>query len=211
MAVALAVAKEKDPSLPKLRLQALIYPALQAFDFDLPAYIKHGDGPGLLRKETMILYCLSYAFGNYSLYNEFASNTHVSDELRRSKYASVVSHDILPREIKEEVRGKRTYARGNKTLSDMIEHIILDPRYAPLMVSDEDLALLPPTYIMNAEFDVLRDDGFLAAARLRQVDVPVEHTYLPGEEHGFINAVGIDDNANEEIRRIATFFNQTLS
>ena len=211
MAVALALTKETDLSLPQIKLQTLIYPALQAFDLNLPAYIKHSDGPGILQKRNMIGYWLAYAFGNYSLYNEFAANTHVSDEIRRSDYASFVSDDLLPQEIQQGIDGKRTFVKGSKELSDKIEHIILDPRFAPLMATDEDLARLPSTYIVNPEFDVLRDDGFLAAARLRKVGVTVEHTYLPGEEHGLISNVAIDSNAKEEVIRIAKFFNKTVS
>ena len=211
MAVALALSKETDDSLPRIKLQMLIYPALQAFDLDLPAYIKHRDGPGFLRKRNMIEFWLSYAFGNYSFYNEFAANTHVSDELRRSKYASYVSSELLPPEILQSVSGKKTFANGNKTLSDKIEGIILDPRFAPLMASDEDLAKLPPTYIVTPEFDVLRDEGFLTAARLRKVGVPVEHTYLHGEAHGLLNSVAIDSNAKDEFIRIGKFFNKTIS
>ncbi|KAH3884117.1 hypothetical protein DPMN_008090 [Dreissena polymorpha] len=37
--------------------------------------------------------------------------------------------------------------------------------FSPLIATDEDLAALPPAYITNCEFDVLRDDGFLLAAR----------------------------------------------
>ena len=211
MAVALALTKEKDLSLPKLRLQSLVYPALQAFDFYLPAYVKHADGPGLLRKRNMIGWWLSYAFGNFSLYNEFASNCHVSDDLRRSKYATYVNVDVLPKDIQGNLNGRQTYIKGNKTLSDIIEHIILDPRFAPLMSSDDDLALLPPTYILITEFDVLRDDGFLAASRLQNAGVPVTQVYLPGEDHGFLNHLAIDNNAKEEIKRFALFFNKTVT
>ena len=212
MAVALALAKETDASvLPKIKQQTLIYPALQAFDFNLPAYIKHENGPGILKKQNMIEYWLLYAFGNISLYNDFASNTHVSDELRRSKYASYVNIELLPQAMRHSINGKRTFSKGNKDLSEKIEHIILDPRFAPLMATDEDLTKLPPTYIVIPEFDVLRDDGFLAVARLRQVGVTVEHSYLPGEEHGLISSVAIDNYAKEEAIRIAKFFNKTVS
>ena len=50
MAVTLALAKERDSTLPRIKLQSLIYPALQAFDFNLPSYITHADGPALYVK-----------------------------------------------------------------------------------------------------------------------------------------------------------------
>ena len=56
MAVSLPLAKERNPALPKIRLHSLYYPALQAFDFYLPAYIMHVDGPGVLRTHDMVNY-----------------------------------------------------------------------------------------------------------------------------------------------------------
>ena len=211
MAVSLALAKERDPALPKIRLQSLIYPDLQAFDFYLPAYITHADGPGVLRKHDMVNYWLYYAFGNISFHNEFATNNHILDELIHSKYASYVDINMLPKGIKESVNGRQTHAKGNKSLSDAIQNVILDSRYAPLMASDEELALLPTTYLLIMEFDVLRDDGFLAVERLQKVGVPVEHIYLTGEEHGLLLLIAADDNAKAEIKRFATFFNKTMS
>ena len=211
MAVALALAKERDSTLPKIKLQSLIYPALQAFDFNLPAYITHADGPGILRKNGMVNYWLLYAFGNISFHKAFITNNHISEELRQSKYASYVDIDMLPREIKDSIKGKQTYSTGNKSISDAIQNIILDSKYAPLMASDEDLALLPPTFILITEFDVLRDDGFLAVERLRKLGVPVERIYLPGEQHGLLFLVAADGNAKAEILNFATFFNKTMS
>ena len=211
MAVTLALAKERDSTLPRIKLQSLIYPALQAFDFNLPSYITHAGGPGIIRKSSMITYWLLYAFGNSSFYNAFTTNCHISDELRQSKYESYVDIDMLPKEIKDSMRGKQTYTKGNTSLSDAIQNIVLDSRYAPLMAADEDLALLPPTYILIAEFDVLRDDGFLAVERLRKVGVPVERNYLPGEEHGLLNLIGVDENSKTEIVKFAVFFNKTIS
>jgi len=56
-------------------------------------------------------------------------------------------------------------------------HPYASPLHAP------DLSGLPPTYIMTAEFDVLRDDGAAYAERLRAAGVPVVHSLQKGQIH----------------------------
>ncbi|SDH88116.1 alpha/beta hydrolase [Agrococcus jejuensis] len=57
-----------------------------------------------------------------------------------------------------------------------------DAYASPLDV--EDLTGLPPTLIMAAEFDPLRDAGVEYAERLREAGVPVELLVVPGHLHG---------------------------
>ena len=56
-----------------------------------------------------------------------------------------------------------------------------NPYVSPLLA--EDLAGLPPTYIMSAEFDMLRDDGQLYAQRLQEAGVPVTFSLQLGHVH----------------------------
>lgn len=58
----------------------------------------------------------------------------------------------------------------------------VDPLASPLHA--KDLAGLPPTRVMTAEFDPLRHDGELFAARLREAGVTVAHRRYPGAVHG---------------------------
>ncbi|GAB3667393.1 alpha/beta hydrolase [Nocardioides korecus] len=58
-----------------------------------------------------------------------------------------------------------------------------DPRAAPLLA--EDLTGLPPTTIVTAELDPLRDEALAYAERLATSGVPVTTTTYAGAAHGF--------------------------
>jgi acetyl esterase len=56
---------------------------------------------------------------------------------------------------------------------------------------EPDLAGMPPTYVVLAEVDVLRDEGLAYADRLRAASVPVASTVWPGTVHGFLGMAGL--------------------
>lgn len=60
-----------------------------------------------------------------------------------------------------------------------------DPRVSPLVA--EDLGNLPPTVIVTAGHDPLRDEGRLYAARLRAAGVPVEFRCFESTIHAFLS------------------------
>lgn len=63
-----------------------------------------------------------------------------------------------------------------------------DPRGAPLQVAD--LSGLPPTQVMLAALDPLRDEGLALSARLNQAGVPVSVLECHGLPHGFLALAG---------------------
>lgn len=56
---------------------------------------------------------------------------------------------------------------------------------------------LPPALIYTAEFDPLRDDGYLYANKLKACNVAVKYQCFGGMIHGFIKMLGKFDMANE--------------
>jgi acetyl esterase len=62
---------------------------------------------------------------------------------------------------------------------------IADPRAIPALY--EDYSGLPPSLIITAGYDPLRDEGAEYAERLAAADVPVEYECYEGTVHGFMN------------------------
>ena len=78
-----------------------------------------------------------------------------------------------------------------------------DPRASPLWASE--LANLPPTLIVAAEFDTLRDEAEAYASKLLAARVSEAYTCWPGMIHGFLQMAGLVDDARHAIHEIATF------
>ena len=62
----------------------------------------------------------------------------------------------------------------------------LEPHASPLQASDEQLADLPPAFVVVDEADVLRDEGEAYAARLRAAGVEVTTVRYDGITHDFL-------------------------
>ncbi|MHA3020904.1 alpha/beta hydrolase [Mycobacterium sp. BMJ-28] len=60
------------------------------------------------------------------------------------------------------------------------------PTVSPLYATHDDLAGLPPTMVVTAEADVVRDEGAGFAARLRQAGVDVTAVRYLGTVHDFV-------------------------
>lgn len=76
-----------------------------------------------------------------------------------------------------------------------------DWQVSPLFVGDP--SGLPPTVVLHAGFDPLRDEAVAYAERLRGAGVPVEEIAFPGMIHGFLNMGGVLPQAGKAVARIA--------
>jgi acetyl esterase len=62
-----------------------------------------------------------------------------------------------------------------------------DPRVSPLLASDTSIAQCPPTLVITAGYDPLRDEGMRYAARLADAGVTTSHVHFPSQIHGFFS------------------------
>ncbi|NXS61086.1 AAAD deacetylase, partial [Brachypteracias leptosomus] len=181
--LAAAVAQQllEDPEVKtKLRAQALIYPALQTLDLDLPSYRDNKHEP-ILTKSMMTRFWSEYFTRDPSLREAMASNSHVPPE--SSHLFQLVNWSSL---LPEEMKKGHVYTSPVPGGSELAQKYpgFLDPRAAPLLASDARLRPLPPTYVLTCEYDVLRDDGAMYAQRLRAAGVPVTHDHAKDAFHG---------------------------
>jgi acetyl esterase len=73
----------------------------------------------------------------------------------------------------------------------------VNPYASPLRASD--LVGLAPAYVITAEHDPLRVEGFAYAERLQAARVPVEHRHFGSQIHGFFTFVNVLDDADRAV------------
>ncbi|NWX47429.1 AAAD deacetylase, partial [Steatornis caripensis] len=169
----------------KLKAQALIYPALQTLDLNLPSYQDKENTP-VLPRLLMVRFWSEYFTSDPSLREAMASNRHVPVESSHL-FQFVNWSNLLPEELKKD----HVYTRpvyGNSELAQKYPGF-LDRRAAPLLASDAQLRGLPITYVLTCEHDVLRDDGVMYVRRLRAAGVPVTHDHAKDCLHGAMTFV----------------------
>jgi acetyl esterase len=75
------------------------------------------------------------------------------------------------------------------------------PHASPLQA--RDLSNLPPAMVITAEFDPLRDEGEMYAARLREAGNEVTAKRYDGMIHGFVSFAGMVDHGKQAIKDAA--------
>ncbi|NXA40372.1 AAAD deacetylase, partial [Eudromia elegans] len=207
--LAAAVAQQllADPEVQtKLKAQALIYPALQTLDFNLPSYQENQDKPVLSKAFTVRLWS-GYFTTDTSLREAMASNRHVPPESSHL-FRFVNWSDWLPEELK---RGHvyRSPVPGERGLAQRYPGF-LDPRAAPLLAPDATLHGLPRTYVLTCGHDVLRDDGVMYVQRLRVAGVPVTHRHAPNALHGALTFPAPSHRENRHLQHYLQWLNENL-
>ncbi|KFQ28082.1 Arylacetamide deacetylase [Mesitornis unicolor] len=164
----------------KLKAQALIYPALQTLDLNLPSYQENKHSP-ILSRLLMVRFWSEYFTSDPSLRQAMASNAHVPVESSHLFQFVNWSH-LLPEEMKKD----HVYTGPVYSSPALAQKYpgFLDPRAAPLLASDARLHGLPLTYVLTCEHDVLRDDGVMYVQRLRAAGIPVVHHHAKDAFHG---------------------------
>jgi len=85
-----------------------------------------------------------------------------------------------------------------------------DPRASPLHGSDHALASSPPTLVITAEYDPLRDEGEAYARRLAELGVPTSHVRFSGMVHGFVSLADFLDDGKAALALAAAHLRAAL-
>ncbi|XP_062822109.1 arylacetamide deacetylase-like 3 isoform X2 [Anolis carolinensis] len=172
------------PDLPKLRAQILLYPGLQALDFDLPSYHQNRAVP-LLFRERSAFYILQYLNGNAAHLEEVLEGSHVPTNVRL-QYRKFLSAENIPKEFKTRGYMPVVHVTGDDDISEGLSSLS-SPECSPLVAEDVALRRLPETFLLTCEYDVLRDDGLLYKKRLEDNGVAVTWYHVSNGFHGILN------------------------
>jgi len=85
-----------------------------------------------------------------------------------------------------------------------------DPMVSPILSNDSMLGKSPPTLVITAEFDPLRDEGEQYAAKLASVGVPTSTVRFNGQVHAFFGMSEILDDAAAAISLSASYLRKHL-
>ncbi|XP_050838528.1 arylacetamide deacetylase-like 4 isoform X3 [Serinus canaria] len=169
--------------IPKIRAQVLIYPFLQALNFNLPSHQKNA-AVAFLPREHTVHFILKYLNKDCSLKEPILAGSHVPESINL-KYKKWINPDLIPDKF------KLGYKPPLPTL--FLPHVheevqeLFEPWMSPLLAEDAVVCGLPDTCIVTCEHDVLRDEGLLYKKRLEDNNVRVTWHHV---ENGFHAALG---------------------
>lgn len=132
----------------------------------------------------------------------------------RETAAPLPSFQVLAYPLLAEFGGLRSHterASGYALDSEMVRwflgHYVPDGGEGPssylFPLTVRDLSGLPPTLVMTAEFDPLRDDGIIYAQQLAHAGVEVEHLHAEDQMHGFLLMESVIDRAADLVDHLA--------
>ena len=157
-------------------------------DFQLPSYLINDPYQfALMRQKHMAVFTLNYFDFKLSNIDKVVANMHVTKETRQ-KYEKYFDVSRLPerfRHIPEDLVPKD--AGVDEELAKLMEPKLVDPYNFPLMA--ESVADVPQALVITVGSDVLRDEGLLYLARLREEDVDTEHYHDDTCWHGAVGFI----------------------
>ena len=212
-AVAVITQRLLKEKLPQPKLQILIYPWVQLLNFMLPSTLQFGK-TGIFSELLSTAKVISWYLGITEVSSELdmAINTNqqislledfelreriksyydlsnIPTEYRQGTFYET-HEQVLQRMYPERLDENHVMRRDAKVKNDFRK--LSDARVSPLLADDEKLIGLPRAYMIIMENDSLKDEGFLYAARLKKVGVPVEVKFY---KHGFHGIAPMIDTA----------------
>ena len=192
------------PISAEIKLQLLLYPALQAIDLQTPAHQEASLDPLDYRAHISQLW-VQYATGHTRYVAEMLSNDHLSSSAKSELYTKYVDHTFLPPKLfpysYTSPGGNKPDTTQNTLIWNELKGVLSDPQFTVLLSSDSQTQKLPKAYILTCHQDFLRDDGFFYARKLQIAGVEVNHVHLPHGVHGILNMLFLEEarRANDAI------------
>ncbi|KRX78845.1 Neutral cholesterol ester hydrolase 1 [Trichinella sp. T6] len=197
--------------LPSLKLQVLIYPFLQLLDLKTPSYrtaLNEYAGTALLEPESLARYILMYLGLDTKHTEALLKNSHRSLVDRYGEQYGYISHSHLPKSFALEAFSNAESCVQDENLAALMEPYIFDPNFSPLL--SENLTNLPPALIVTCEYDILRDEGFFYAKRLKEHNVDVFWWHLEDGFHGMFNMHRLLSLARAQLTKMSAFIRAVI-
>ncbi|XP_068515006.1 arylacetamide deacetylase-like 4 [Anas acuta] len=172
--------------IPKIRAQVMIYPFLQALNFNLPSHQKNAF-TALLSLERTVRYILKYLNKDCSLKEALLAGSHVPESVNL-KYRKWINPDLIPEKFKQDYEPPLPTPCVPQIHEETKE--LFETRISPLLAEDAVICRLPEACIITCEHDVLRDDGLLYKKRLEDNNVKVTWYHIEEGFHGTIGFFG---------------------
>lgn len=190
---------------PKIKLQVLIYPSLQWIDTALPSFLDNPIDPTLKASDLAYYYPIYLDLVEHK--HVFESNNHVPGPVREKLMHTYLNVDKLPSQYTAHFHPQKS-KNGDQKLWAKIKSKLTNPHLFALMAPR--LGGLPQAYIYSCENDVLRDEAFLYAERLREAGVTVEHFNDPIGFHWNVQVALDWPEVYESMNRIAEYIKENL-
>ncbi|XP_004639723.1 arylacetamide deacetylase-like 4 [Octodon degus] len=170
-------------SLPQIRAQILISPAVQLLNLQLPSFCQNKNVPFLTQEIFMTLVC-KYMATDLSWKDALWNGACMPPE-NWKKYQRWISSDNIPDRFKN--KGQEPQFPGPFIESAYLEtKHFFDVRNAPILAEDEIISQLPEAFLVSYGHDILRDDTLLYKKRLEDQGVPVSWYHIEDGFHGCI-------------------------
>ena len=192
--------------LPPLKLQVLLFPALQAVNLSTPSYVLNHNHP-VVNKKQEVYYKAAHLLGreasrNRTLLDALYVNNHTT-RATRERWAHVfdaldewVGSEALPEEDVQNATRARNERELNPEGDAVLERELLEtlasPEASPLLA--DSLDGLPDAYVVTTGHDLLRDEGLLYVSRLRKArgidptrPIRVHHKHYAQKYHAYLN------------------------
>jgi acetyl esterase/lipase len=102
-------------------------------------------------------------------------------------FSLYINHSLLPTKLRRNSNEEMVFLKNDTSSMYLrLTNILLDKSVSPLLVDDEFLRKNTPahTLLFTVEMDIVRDDGFMYAERLRRLSLNVKHKHYESSFHG---------------------------